>query len=101
MDLKDYKLILNESKFFPRSSRINLVPFRTLRGPLCSKPVTGQELFFAVSYSKPALGFRCQMSEKFWRDSSRIPIEITIAKADSRITNESSLRFSFEILMCK
>ena len=25
------------------------------RGPLLLKPVTGQELFFAVSYSKPAL----------------------------------------------
>ena len=25
-------------------------------GPLFRKPVTGQELFFAVSYSKPALG---------------------------------------------
>jgi hypothetical protein len=25
------------------------------RGPLLFKPVTGQELFFAVSYSKPAL----------------------------------------------
>ena len=34
---------------------ISLVPFRTVRGPLFPKPVTGQELFFAVSYSKPAL----------------------------------------------
>ena len=32
-----------------------MVPFRTFRGPLFPKPVTGQELFFAVSYSKPAL----------------------------------------------
>ena len=47
-DLKDAKLILNESKLFPWSSRISLVPFRTFR-------VTGQELFLAVSYSKPAL----------------------------------------------
>ena len=31
------------------------LPFRTFRGPLYPKPVTGQELFFAVSYSKPAL----------------------------------------------
>ena len=31
--------------------RISLVPFRAFR----TKPVTGQELFFAVSYSKPAL----------------------------------------------
>ena len=32
-----------------------MVPFRIFRGPLFPKPVTGQELFFAVSYSKPAL----------------------------------------------
>ena len=32
-----------------------MVPFRTFRGPLFPKPVTGQELFFAVSYRKPAL----------------------------------------------
>ena len=54
-DLKDSKLILNESKLFRWSSRISLVPFRTFRGPLFLKPITGQELFLAVSYSKPAL----------------------------------------------
>ena len=54
-DSMDFKLILNESKLFPWSSRISLVPFRTFRGPLFPKPVTGQELFLAVSYSKPAL----------------------------------------------
>jgi hypothetical protein len=54
-DLKDSKLILNESKLFPWSSRISLVPFKTFRWPLFSKPVTGQELFLAVFYSKPAL----------------------------------------------
>ena len=53
-------LILNESKLFPWSSRISLVPFRTFRGPLFPKPVTGQELFLAVSYSKPALGTLCK-----------------------------------------
>ena len=31
---KDSKLILNESKLFPWSSRISLVPFRTFRGDL-------------------------------------------------------------------
>ena len=54
-DLKDSKLILNESKLFQWSSRISLVPFRAFRRPLLLKPVTGQELHFAVSYSKPAL----------------------------------------------
>ena len=33
------------------------MPFRIFRGPLFHKSVTGQELFFAVSYSKPALEF--------------------------------------------
>ena len=32
-----------------------MVPFRTFKGPLFPKPVTGKELCFAVSYSKPAL----------------------------------------------
>ena len=50
------ELIRNESKLFPWSSRISLVPFRTFRGPLLPKPVNGQELFFDVSYIKPDLG---------------------------------------------
>ena len=54
-DLKDSKLIINESKLFPWSSRMSLVPFRTFREPLVLNPVTGQELFLPVSYSKPAL----------------------------------------------
>ena len=37
------------------SYTISLESFRSFRGPLFRKPVTGQELFFAVSYSKPAL----------------------------------------------
>ena len=56
-DLKDSELILNKSKLFPWLSRISLVPFKTFRGLLFPKPVTGQELFFAVSYNKPALIF--------------------------------------------
>ena len=31
------------------------ISLESSRGPLLLKPVTGQELFFAVSYSKPAL----------------------------------------------
>ena len=54
-DLKDSKLILNESKLFPWSSRISLIPFWTFKGPLFPKAVIGQDLFFAISYSKPAL----------------------------------------------
>ena len=33
----------------------NQFGIRSFRGILFHKPVTGQELFFAVSYSKPAL----------------------------------------------
>ena len=33
----------------------SLESFRSFRGPLLHKPVTGQELFFALSNSKPAL----------------------------------------------
>ena len=35
--------------------RISLESFRSFRGPPLFKPVTGQELLFAVSYSKLAL----------------------------------------------
>ena len=38
------------------SFTISLESFRSFRGPLFRKPVADQELFFAVSYSKPALG---------------------------------------------
>ena len=34
---------------------INFTPFRIFRGPLFHKRVTGQELFFALYFSKPAL----------------------------------------------
>ena len=37
------------------SCRISLESFRSFRGPLLLKPLTGQELFFAISYSKSAL----------------------------------------------
>ena len=46
-DLNDSKLIVNESKWFTRSSMINYIPFRIFRGPLFHKPVTDQKLFFA------------------------------------------------------
>ena len=50
--LNGTKLILDDNL---DSFRISLESFRSFRGPLLLKPVTGQELFFAVSYSKPAL----------------------------------------------
>ena len=47
-DLKDSKVILN--KLFPR---ISLVPFRSFRGPLVPKLVTGQELFLPFLTANP------------------------------------------------
>ena len=37
--------------------RISLESFRSFTGPKIPKPVTGQQLFFAISYSKPALAW--------------------------------------------
>ena len=54
-DLKDFKLILNESKLFPWWSKISSIPLRILR-------VNGQGLFLAVSYRKPALIKGCRTS---------------------------------------
>ena len=44
------------------SYTISLESFRSFRCPLFRKPVTGQELFFTVSYSKPALVFSFKSS---------------------------------------
>ena len=57
-DLNDFKLIVYECKWFPWSSRINFLPFRIFRGPLFHKPVTGQELLFAVSYNCSVLNLQ-------------------------------------------
>ena len=53
--LNGTKLILDDQKNKLDSFRITLESFRFFTRPLIIKPVTGQELFFAVSYSKPAL----------------------------------------------
>ena len=39
---------------YNNSYTISLESFGSFRGPLFPKPVTGQELFSAASYSKPA-----------------------------------------------
>ena len=57
-DLNDSTLIVYEFKWFPWLSKINFIPFRIFRGPLFHKSVIGQELFFAASYSKPALPYQ-------------------------------------------
>ena len=53
--LNGTKLILDDHGNNLDSFRISLESFRSFRGPLLCKLATGQELFFAVSYSKPAL----------------------------------------------
>ena len=53
--LNGTKLILDDHGNNLDSFRISLESFRSFRGPLLHKPVTGQELFFAVSYSKSEL----------------------------------------------
>ena len=49
------KIILDDQENHLDSYTISLESFKSFRGPLLRKPVTGQELFFAASYSKPAL----------------------------------------------
>ena len=53
--LNGTKLILHDHGNNLDSFRINLESFRYFRGTLLHKPVTGQELFYAPSYNKPAL----------------------------------------------
>ena len=53
--LNGTKLILDDHGNNLDSFRISLESFRSFRGPLLHKPVTGRELFSAISYSKPAL----------------------------------------------
>ena len=53
--LNGVKLILDDQGNYLDSSTIILESFRSFRGPLFYKLVTGQELFLAVSYSKLAL----------------------------------------------
>ena len=55
--LNGTKMILDDHRNNMDSFRIKLESFRSFRGPLLLKPVNGQELFFDVSYSKPALRF--------------------------------------------
>ena len=53
--LNGTKLILDDHGNNLDSFRIRLKSFRSFRGPLLLQPVTVQELFFALSYSKPTL----------------------------------------------
>ena len=59
--LNGNKLILDDNGINLESFRIKLESLRSFRGTLLLKPVTGQELFFAVSHSKPALAKNWQI----------------------------------------
>ena len=68
--LNDAKLILDDHGNNLGSFKLSSESFRSFRGPLLGKPVTGQELFFAVSYSKLALVMK--------KLSNCLPLEISI-----------------------
>ena len=68
--LNDVKLILDDQGNYFDSYVISLKSFKSFRGSLICKPVTGQELFFAVSYSKLALVMK--------KLSNCLPLEISI-----------------------
>ena len=53
--LNSTKLILDDHGNTLPYLEISLESFGSFRGSLLHKPVTGEELFFAVSYRKPAL----------------------------------------------
>jgi hypothetical protein len=53
--LNGTKLILDDHGNMLDSFRIILESFRSFRGSLLPKPVTCQEISFAISYNKPAL----------------------------------------------
>ena len=69
--LKGAKLILDDLGNNLDSFRISLESFSTFRGLPLHKTVTGQEIFFAVSYSKPALENHFQTLGKNLHDSNK------------------------------
>ena len=63
--LNGTKLILGDHGNNLDSFISSLESFRSFRVPLLFKPVTGQELFFAICYSKPALALDFIVSKIF------------------------------------
>ena len=60
--LNGTKLTLDDYGNNLESFRISFESFKSFRGPLLHKPLPGQELLFAVSYSKPALNMHWKSS---------------------------------------
>ena len=94
-DLKDSKLILHESKLFPWSARVSLAPFKTFRGPLFPKSVTGQELFLTVSYCRLALE---QLSISTWFLKSLSKFWDLKAKRKSKTSQDCLIKKSSQVL---
>ena len=82
--LNGIKLILDGQENHFDSYTISLESFRSFRGLLFHKPVTGQEFFFAVSYSKPALtafsNFSCFFYYRRFRFDSRYDIFFNLSQ---------------------
>jgi hypothetical protein len=81
--LNGTKLILDDHGNNLDSFKISLESFRSFRGPLLLKPVTGQELFFAESYSKPAL--EEQTAVKLLKNSKIVPKPSSFSSLNLRI----------------
>ena len=64
--LNGTKLILDDHVNHKDSFRIDFELFRSFRGTLFPKPVTGQELFFSTRYNKPALGTNSKALHIYW-----------------------------------
>ena len=75
--LNGTKLILDDQDNHLDSFRINLESFKSFRGPLFYKPVTGQVLFFLLGIKKQALviiiSFQKILTQALWLLSSNVP----------------------------
>ena len=82
------------------SFRTSLESSMSCRGPLLLRPVTGQELFLAVSYSKPALVFSqfCPNNQLFIVDGNSnffLPVKI-LENTPSKVERLSKLAKNFQ-----
>jgi hypothetical protein len=76
--LNGIKFILDDQVYHLDSYTISFESFRSFKGPLFRKPITSQELFFAVSYSKPVLGQRCFNASLFFELLTHFSFSTTV-----------------------
>ena len=79
-------LILNDHGNNLAPFRISLESFRSLRDPLLLKPVTGQDLFFAISYSNPALVYALVPNKRVYLIIWRLPVHAVWAEQHAPYT---------------